>query len=81
MEGTIPVPVPPPKDENLGKESTMNKALGVRQFGLLILSATMIAIGYMGLTDSLTTRSTLLTVCIGTIAILSFSLGHQSAQL
>lgn len=53
---------------------------GIRQFGGLLLSLSMTLIGYLGLTGVITTKSVLITAIIVAVAVLSFSLGHQSAQ-
>lgn len=53
---------------------------GIRQFTGLLLSLSMTLIGYLGLTGTITTRSVLITGILVAVAVLSFSLGHQSAQ-
>lgn len=60
--------------------SSMN-GFTVQQFAGLLLSASMILIGYLGLTGTVTTHSVLTTAILVAIAVLSFSLGLQSAEL
>lgn len=53
------------------------KGIGVRQFAGLLLSVSMVLIGYLGLTGAITTQSILFTGILVAVAVLSFSLGHQ----
>jgi hypothetical protein len=59
-------------------EKSMN-GFGVRQFGGLLISLSMILIGYLGLTGTVTTQSVLFAGILVTVAVLSFSHGHQAA--
>lgn len=54
---------------------------GVRQYAGLLLSASMVILGYMGLTKRVTTESVLIAAILVTVAVLSFSLGYQAAEL
>ncbi len=57
------------------------KGFGVRQFTLLLLSITMVAIGYLGLGGHIADPTLVLAGCLVTVAVLSFSLGRQSTRL
>lgn len=58
----------------------MNK-LRLRRYALLLLSTSMVAVGYMGLVGRIEASSTLIAVLLGTLVVLAFSLGRQSTQL
>lgn len=60
------------------EEKGMNE-FGVRQFGGLLISLSMIFVGYLGLTGTVTTQSVLFAGIF--VAVLSFSLGRQSSQI
>lgn len=57
------------------------QGIGVRQFAGLLFSASMVLIGYLGLTGTVTAHSVLLAAILSAMVVLSFSLGRQSTRL
>lgn len=58
----------------------MEPVFGPRQFALTTLAVTMSAVGYLGLTDSLTLRVALVGVSFAAALILAYDLGYRTNQ-
>lgn len=57
------------------------KGFGIRQFAGILLSVSMVLIGYLGLTGTVTAHSLLFASIFVAVAVLSFFLGRQSSRL
>lgn len=54
--------------------------LRVRTLAMLVLGVSMLTVGGLGITETLTVRTAILTLILGCIVVLSFHLGQQCGR-
>lgn len=65
----------------MARAEPLRRAIGLRQVTWLLLSASMVTVGYLGIVGEIQNSPTLIAAILVTMVALAFSLGRQSTRL